>query len=68
CLVENLGNGQHKVHYNGLSPFAAVIIEEHEESPFTAEEKPTEEPAETPAPILGMVLGGLAAAVVLRRK
>ena len=68
CLVENLGNGQHKVHYNGLSPFAAVIIEEHEESPFTTEEKPTEEPAETPAPILGMVLGGLAAAVVLRRK
>ena len=68
CLVENLGNGQHKVHYNGLSPFAAVIIEEHEESPFTAEEKPTEEPTETPAPILGMVLGGLAAAVVLRRK
>ena len=68
CLVEDLGNGQHKVHYNGLSPFAAVIIEEHEESPFTTEEKPTEEPAETPAPILGMVLGGLAAAVVLRRK
>ena len=68
CLVENLGNGQHKVHYNGLSPFAAVILEEHEESPFTTEEKPTEEPAETPAPILGMVLGGLAAAVVLRRK
>ena len=68
CLVENLGNGQHKVHYNGLSPFAAVIIEEHEESPFTTEEKPTEEPTETPAPILGLVLGGLAAAVVLRRK
>ena len=68
CLVEDLGNGHYKVHYNGLSPFAAVIIEEHEESPFTAEEKPTEKPAETPAPILGMVLGGLAAAVVLRRK
>ena len=68
CLVEDLGNGHYKVHYNGLSPFAAVIIEEHEESPFAAEEKPTEKPAETPAPILGMVLGGLAAAVVLRRK
>ena len=68
CLVEDLGNGHYKVHYNGLSPFAAVIIEEHEESPFAAEEKPTEMPAETPAPILGMVLGGLAAAVVLRRK
>ena len=68
CVVEALGNGQYKVNYNGLSPFAALFIDEHEESPFTTEEKPTEEPVETPAPILGMVLGGLAAAVVLRRK
>ena len=65
CTVEDLGNGQYKVHYNGLSPFAAVFIEEHEESPFAAEEEPTA-PA-SPAPLLGL-LAGLACAAVLRRK
>ena len=64
CVVEALGNGQYKVNYNGLSPFAALFIDEHEESPFAAEEQP----AESPAPVLGMLLGGLAAAVILRRK
>ena len=64
CVVEALGNGQYKVNYNGLSPFAALFIDEHEESPFAAEEQP----AESPVPVLGMLLGGLAAAVILRRK
>ena len=65
CDVMVLGNGEVMVYYNSLSPFAAIFIDEEAENPLL--NQPTE-PAETPAPILGMVLGGLAATVVLRRK
>ena len=65
CDLMVLGNGEVMVYYNSLSPFAAIFIDEGAENPLL--NQPTE-PAETPAPILGMVLGGLAAAVVLRRK
>ena len=72
CKVEDLGNGQYKVHYNGLSPFAAVFIEEHEESPFVAAEEPVENPEipeipESPMPFLA-VLAGLGTAVLLRKR
>jgi len=72
CKVEDIGNGQYKVYYNGLSPFAAVFIEEHEESPFFVAEEPVENPEipenpESPMPFLA-VLAGLGVVVLIRRK
>ena len=72
CKVEHIGNGQYKVHYNSLSPFAAVFIEEDEESPFVVAEEPVDEPEipenpESSMPILA-VLAGLGVVVLIRRK
>ena len=72
CKVEHIGNGQYKVHYNSLSPFAAVFIEEDEESPFVVAEEPVDEPEipenpESSMPLLA-VLAGLGVVVLIRRK
>ena len=69
CMVEELEDGHYKVYYNGLSPFAALFIEEHEESPFITEEPtiPTPTPSSSPAPLAGVILALAVSAAVGRK-
>ncbi|MDO5846527.1 MAG: hypothetical protein Q4Q04_06360 [Methanocorpusculum sp.] len=68
CPVTLREDGTYDVQYTGLSPFAALFVDNGTENPLTAQTTDVPNPPKSPAPVFAIPAGLIGAAVVLRMR